>query len=90
MASALLGVLALAELENADLVSAAFGDHGSGHGGAFHEGSTDLQFLAFANGEDFRQGDGVADLDAQGLNLEEIAFGDAILLAASLDDCVPC
>ena len=86
MASALLGVLALAELENANLIGTAFGDHGSGHGSAFNRRGADLQFLAFANGEHFGQGDLVANLDvAEEFNLEQVAFGDTVLLAAGLD-----
>ena len=62
--------------------------HDSGHGGAFHNGGADLKAFFGAHSEHFVENHFAFDVGAEGFDLEKIAFGNAVLLAAGLDDCV--
>ena len=57
-------------------------------GSAFDERMTDLQAVFAANGEHFVEGNLGAGFGAKEFNLDGVADGDAVLLAARLDDCV--
>ena len=88
VAGALHGVLAAAELENADLVGAAVMGHDSGHGSTFHDGGTDLKAFFGAHSEHFVENHFAFNVGVEGFDLEKITFGNAVLLAAGLDNCV--
>ena len=88
MTSALDGVLATTHLEDANLVVTAVRNNRGRNAGAFNEGSTDLEFIAIGNSQDFRKGHLGADFGVQGFNLEIVTNSNAILLAASFDNCV--
>ena len=88
MAARLHGVLATTELEDADLFATAVVDNGRRHGGAFDEGSADLEAVFVAHSEHFGEGNLGAGLDSKGFDLELVADADAVLLTARLDDSV--
>ena len=77
VAGALHGVLAAAELENADLVGAAVMGHDSGHGSTFHDGGTDLKAFFSAHSEHFVENHFAFNVGVEGFDLEKITFGNA-------------
>src|SRR6266478_3427883 len=70
-----------------ELAVLAVGDHLGLHAGARHGGRAELHFRPFADQEDF-QVQLRPDVLRQLLHLEEVAFLDAVLLAARPDHCV--
>src|SRR5258706_7451596 len=86
----LLMVLAAAQLEDLHLVAAAVREHGRLDLGAGNERRADLDAVALADEQYLVEGNGGADLGRDRFDTELLAGGDAILLAAGLDDCVHC
>ena len=62
--------------------------HDSGHGSTFHNGGTDLKAFFGAHSEHFVENHFAFNVGVKGFDLEKIAFGNAVLLAAGLDNCV--
>ena len=89
MTAALHGVLAATELEDTNLVAAAVRKHGGLDGGAFNHGLARLDGAVFSGNEkNVVQGHFGAGFGFEGFNLDGVANGNAILLAAGTDDCV--
>ena len=88
MTSALDGVLTTTHLEDANLVVTAVRNNRGRNAGAFNEGSTDLEFIAIGNSQDFRKGHLGADFGVQGFNLELVTSGNTVLLTTGFDNCV--
>lgn len=88
MAGRLHGVLAAAELEDADLFATAVGKDGRGDRSAFDRRIADLEAFFAADGENFGEGHLSAGFNSKGFNLELVADGNAVLLTASLDNSV--
>ncbi len=55
---------------------------------ALHQRGADLIALAFRQEQDAIQGDAFAGVDRQAIDFHDVAFGDAILLAAAFHNCV--
>src|SRR3989344_3996658 len=74
-------------LHNLDLLRAADERHGPRDLGAFDQGRSDGRVHSIIDEEDLVEGDGVTLLDRIGelLDGDGVAFGDDILLPASLD-----
>ena len=62
--------------------------HDCGHGSTFHDGGADLEAFFRAHSEHFIENHFAVNVGVEGFDLEKIAFGNAVLLAAGLDDCV--
>ena len=75
-------------LEDQNLLALAVLHHVSGDGSALHNGSAESGVVAIQNSQNLVEGDGVAGFDIQLLDVEGIALGHLILLAAGHDDCV--
>ena len=60
------------------------------HRGALHHGSAEGGLLAVDDGQDLIELHGVAGFLVQLLNVDRVALGHLVLLAASHDDCVHC
>ena len=86
LAVTLLGVV----LEDADLLALAV-LHDSGlHAGALHNGSAEGGLLAVDDGQDLVKLHGRAGFLVQLLDVDHVALGDLVLLAAGNDDSVHC
>ncbi len=87
MADQFAGVLAALGFENQHLLVAALYGNLGGYLGAGHQRGADLDGLA-ANHQHFAEFNGVAYQAFELLDLEKIAFGDLVLFATCLDNCV--
>ena len=86
LAVTLLGVV----LEDADLLALAVLDDLALHRGALHHGSAEGGLVAVHDGQDLVKLHGVAGFLVQLLDVDHVALGHLVLLAASHDDCVHC
>ncbi len=77
-AGACLGLV----LEDDDLLASLLAQHLRGDAGAVHDGSADGGLVAVRDEQDAIEGDGVAGLDVQAIDLDLRAELDAVLLAA--------
>ena len=77
-----------AVLEGDDLLAPRGADHLGLDGGAVDDGRADRGLGAVGDEEHPLEGDRLAGLDVEQLNLELGADLDAVLLPAGLDDCV--
>ena len=84
LAVTLLGVV----LEDADLLALAVLDDLALHRGALHHGSAEGGLVAVQDGQDLVKLHGVAGFLVQLLNVDHVALGHLVLLAAGHDDCV--
>src|SRR6187551_971351 len=88
MTLALLIVLAPLHLEDANLVVSTVRDHRGDDRSTGNQRRTYRHFRTVADGQHLVERDVVADLDLERLDLDLFAGGNAILLAAGLDDRV--
>ena len=88
MALTLHVVLTTAELDDADLVVTAVGNHFSGNLRTFDDRQADFHVFAIGNQQDAVEIDRFAGSDVEFLDLEEFAFGDFVLLATGNNHCV--
>ena len=83
-----LGVLLGAVLEDNDLLALAVLQDLSFHGSASDHGSTELGIFAVQNCQNLIEGHGGVGFSVQLFNVEDVAFLDAVLLAAGHDNCL--
>jgi hypothetical protein len=88
MTAVLLIVLAPTHLEDANLVVIAVAHHGCSDARARHPGRTDLQIRTLANGQYLIDDDLLAHFRSDLLNLDVLAGGNLVLLAAGFYDRV--
>ena len=65
-----------------------FGKLREKYGSTFHNGGADLKAFFGAHSEHFVENHFAFNVGVKGFDLEKIAFGNAVLLAAGLDNCV--
>ena len=80
---ALLGLV----LQNVDLLALAVLDDLSLNSGTLNNGSADLGVLAVQDSQDLLELDGSLSFSVQLLDVEDVALGNGVLLAASHDNC---
>ena len=80
----LLGIV----LEDADLLALAVLHDLGLHGSALHNGGAEGSLLTVDDGQDLLELHGIASLVVQLLDVDHIALGHLVLLAASHDNCV--
>src|SRR6185312_4679747 len=83
-----LVVLAPAKLDDADLVRAAVPAYGGADRGALDQRRADVDRLTVAQQQHLVERHGRAFFGCQQLDTQHVSLLHAILLAASLDDCV--
>ena len=86
LAVTLLGIV----LEDADLLALAVLDDLGLHGSALHNGGAEGGLLAVDDSQYLVELDGVAGFLVQLLDVDHVALGHLVLLAAGHDDCVHC
>ena len=79
---------AAAEFESSDLRGLELLDYFSNDASAGYGWGTDDEAVTFAMSEDLIKGSPFALFDFQFLNIELVAHGDFVLLAAGFEDCV--
>ena len=84
LAVALLGIV----LEDADLLTLAVLDNGGLHAGALHHGGAEGGLLTVDDGQNLVKLHGVAGFLVQLLDVDHVALGYLVLLAAGHDNCV--
>jgi hypothetical protein len=80
--------LAALEFESDDLVVLVLLDDLGLHRSSGNERGAEVDFVAVDDEEDIAKGGLFAGLEVKLLNAQDVAFGNAVLLAAGLDDCV--
>ena len=83
-----LGVLLRAILEDDDLLGLAVLQHLGFDRSACHHGSAELRVLAVHDCQHLIEGYGCVSLGAELLDIDDVAFLDAVLLATGNDNCL--
>ena len=88
MALTLHAVLAATELDDSHLLATAVGDDFGADLGTLDQRGTNGDVVIVADQQNLVELDGIAGGDFQFLELESLAFLNAVLLATALDHCV--
>ena len=80
--------LAALELEGDDLLVLELGDDFSRDASSGDMGCSKGDLVAVDDEQNIAEGSFCAGFDSELLDIEDVSFGDAVLLAAGLDDCV--
>ena len=76
------------EFEGDDLLILELGNHFGLHSCSGHEWCAEGDLVAINDEQDIAEGCFCAGFDSELFDIQDVSLGDAVLLAAGLDDCV--